>query len=151
MNNKTIIILAMCFSYYHIAGLATTNIIRLTKGNTLRILDSTCVCDNCGSKIVPLLQFPIFSYAFCLGRCRNCKTSIPKFGLLLEIIILSGLFIISLIFKFSTSSVLYCFMYYEFVRIVVLFYKGQRKNKFIREFLIAVVMSVIHFSLILFI
>lgn len=148
MTNQVIIILAMCFSYYHIAGLATTNILRLTKENTLNILSSTCVCDNCGSKISPILQFPIVSYIVCKGRCKNCKIKIPIFGLIIEITVLGGILAISFIFKFSMLSVLLNFIYYEIIRIVVIFYKGRRKNNFIREYLIATLMSMIHFSLV---
>ena len=64
MTARVIVAAAMLFVYYHIGGLATTNMLRLTSGNSLPINSSKCVCDNCGTKITPFFQsrsFPILS------------------------------------------------------------------------------------------
>lgn len=138
----------MCFSYYHISGLATTNILRLTKGNTLTILSSKCVCDNCGSSINPFLQFPIISYIICKGKCRKCGTKIPVDALLLELSVCFGTYLISFLSDFSLFSVFLCFLYYEITRIVFIAIKGKRKNNYTKQYLIAVLMSAIHFALV---
>ena len=150
MQDKAIIMAAMCIAYYHISGLATTNILRLTKGNTLNILSPQCVCDNCGSKINPFLQLPIISYIICRGKCRKCGTKIPVFPLLLELAICTGTYLISFICDFSLLSVLFCFLFYEILRIAVIAYLGKRQNNFAKQYIIAVLMCVIHFSLIAF-
>ncbi len=150
MTSQIIIIIAMCFSYYHISGLATTNILRLTNGNTLTILSSTCVCDNCKSKISPFFQFPIISYLLCKGKCRNCGTKIPIFALVLELIVCLGTYLISFLLDFSLLSVFFCFLYYEILRIIIISFKGKRKSSFAKQYLIALLMSVIHFALVAF-
>lgn len=150
MQDKAIIMAAMCFAYYHISGLATTNILRLTKGSTLNILSPQCICDNCGGKINPFLQLPIISYIICKGKCRKCGTKIPVFPLLLELAICAGTYLISFICDFSLLSVLLCFIFYEFLRILVVAYLGKRSSNFVKQYLIAVLMTLVHFSLISF-
>ena len=60
--NQIIIITAFFLAYFMVSGLATTNILRLTSGNTLPVLSSKCVCDSCGKKITPFFQLPIISF-----------------------------------------------------------------------------------------
>lgn len=151
MDNRIIVIIAMCVAYFHISGLATTNILRLTKGNTLAILSPKCACDNCGSNINPFLQLPIISYIICKGKCRSCGVKIPKFALGLEIIVLFTMCGISALFNFSMLSVAVCFFAYELIRIIVIAIKGKRKENFAKQYAIAVTMSFIHFVLIEFI
>lgn len=52
-----LIITALFFIYYNIGVLATTNIIRLSKGNSLSIHSSKCICDNCGSKYLHCFNY----------------------------------------------------------------------------------------------
>ena len=47
---KCILIVALFTIYFHIGGLATTNILRLTKGNKADVNYPHCTCDNCGIK-----------------------------------------------------------------------------------------------------
>ncbi len=138
MTHDIVIIIALFLIYYNIGGLATTNILRLTKGNSLSIHSSKCICDNCGSKIPPLLQLPIISFLVCKGKCRSCRCSIPIYPLLLEIIIFLGMSFISLVFSFSMSGILLSFLYYELIRIVLVLIRGKREVDFKKQYLIAV-------------
>ena len=56
-------------------------------------------CPNCGIKINPLNNIPIFSYIFLKGKCRNCKTKIHPHYLLVEI--LTPLLFIILFYRFG--------------------------------------------------
>ena len=94
MAEHLIIYLALFFIYFHIGGLATTNILRLTKGNSNFVLSSKCECDSCGFKIPAILQLPVVSYIICKGKCKNCGTLIPVFPLILELAVMIGMFLI---------------------------------------------------------
>lgn len=138
MTHHLIFIFAFFLIYYNIGGLATTNILRLTKGNHLTIHSSKCICDNCGSMIPPLLQLPIISFLVCKGKCRNCGSSIPLYPLLLEITIFIGMSVISLVFSFSLLGIVLSFLYYELIRIIVVIIRGKREIDFKKQYLIAV-------------
>lgn len=138
MTNQVIVIIALFYMYYHIGGLATTNILRLTHGSTLPVLSSKCICDSCGSKISVLNQFPIVSYIVCKGRCKSCGSKIPLFPLGLEISITVGMIGITSFFRMSYLGVITSFLYYEVIRIVVIILKGYRENQFIKQYIIAV-------------
>lgn len=146
MTENIIIYIALFLIYFHIGGLATTNIIRLTKGNTIHILSSKCECDNCGYKISPILQLPVISYILCKGKCKNCSSKIPVFPLVLEVSVMLGMFIISLFFKLSATGVFLSFLYYEIIRIITIFVLKKRENAFIKNYIIAV-LSMIPFLL----
>ena len=59
---RLILQLGLFTIYFHIGGLATTNILRLTKGNKADVNYRYCTCDNCGYFIPPMLQFPVISW-----------------------------------------------------------------------------------------
>ncbi len=138
MTQLTIIYISLFLIYFNIGGLATTNILRLTKGNVSSVIASKCVCDNCGSKISPLLQTPVISFIVCKGRCKSCKVKLPIYPLVLELVTMFGMFIISVIFKLSFLGVTVSFVYYEMIRITTIFFKGKRKHHFAKNYLIAV-------------
>lgn len=146
MPNHLIIALGVFIIYFHIGGLATTNILRLTSGNTLPVLSSTCACDSCGSKIPPLLQLPIISFIICKGKCKSCGVSIPVYPLLLEITIIVGMFLITFLFSFSFIGTILSFVFYEIVRVVVIVLRGRRCTDFAKQYIIAV-LSMIPFGL----
>ena len=136
--SKIIVTVALFYMYYHIGGLATTNILRLTAGNTLPVLSSKCVCDSCGAKIGVFNQFPIVSYFVCRGKCKNCGAKIPVFPLVLETVVMAGMATITSICRMSYGGVILSFLYYEVVRIVVITIKGRRDEQFKKQYLIAV-------------
>lgn len=142
----TLIITALFFIYYNIGGLATTNIIRLTKGNSLSIHSSKCICDNCDATISPLLQLPIISYLICRGKCKNCGAKIPTFPLILEIIIFLGMSIVSSLMKYTYIGISISFVFYEIIRIATILVIGKRETQFAKQYLIAVI-SMIPFYL----
>ena len=81
---------------------------------------------------------PIISYILCKGKCRNCNSKIPTDGLLLEIVILLGMFLLSAVMSFSILGVAISFIFYEVIRVVVIAIKGKRSIKFAKQYLIAV-------------
>ena len=149
--NQLIIITAFFLAYFMVSGLATTNILRLTSGNTLPVLSSKCVCDNCGKKITPFFQLPIISFILCRGKCRSCKAKIPVYPLILECVICFGMFITALIFKFSYVGVFVSFVFYEAVRIFMVIKKGKRDSDFPKQYAVAVFAMLPFLLLILFI
>ncbi len=140
MFNKYIIIISLCLIYYHISGLSTTNILRLTAGNTLPVYSKSCICDSCGKKIPFFLQLPIISYIICKGKCKYCGTRIPVFPLLLEIFVFIGMSLLSFCLCFSFTGVLFSYIFYEIIRICVVFLKGRRKEDFVKQYVIAVLL-----------
>lgn len=146
MLEQIIIYIALFIIYFHIGGLATTNIIRLTKGNSSSVLSSKCVCDNCGAKIPPLLQLPVISFIVCKGKCKNCGIQIPVFPLFTELSVMLGMFLISIALKLSFLGITASFIYYELLRIIVVIFCGKRETQFAKNYFIAV-MSMLPFYL----
>lgn len=129
-----ILIIGLFTIYFHIGGLATTNILRLTRGNKADVNCPHCVCDNCGYKIPPLLQFPIISYIITKGKCKNCGMKIPTYPLVLEIVVIVGMFLLTVLFGFRPVGVLISFMYYELIRIVVINKCGRREEDYTKQY-----------------
>lgn len=150
MYNKAVIVFAIYSMYFFIGGLSTTNILRLTAGNTLPVLDSKCVCDHCGSKISIFMQTPIISYIVCKGRCQKCGCLIPRYPLLLEIAVFSGMCIITTVLGFTYQSVLFSFLFYEAVRIFTVMVKKRRENDFARQYIISVAIMPVYIALLEF-
>lgn len=147
MKRTIIIIMSLIYIYYHIGGLATTNILRLTKGNDLPINASRCVCDSCGAKIPVFLQLPIISYIICHGKCMNCKVHIPICSLILEISIILGMIILTTIFDFAPIGVFFSFLFYEIIRLITIIIMGNRETGFAKQYVVAV-LSMLPFLLI---
>ncbi len=138
MLSHIIIIIAICLIYYHIGGLATTNILRLTSGNTRLINSSKCTCDSCGKKIPALLQLPIISFLVCKGRCRSCGAKIPIYPLIIELTVWFGMSLITALFKFDWVGVLFSYLFYETVRIITVVVRGKRETRFAYCYFVAV-------------
>lgn len=149
--NQIIFWISFFLIYYNISGLATTNILRLTKGNELPVLASECRCGNCGAKISPFLQLPIISYIICKGRCRSCKTKIPVDALIMEIVLVSVMMTVSILYSFSYMGVSLSFLFYEAVRVVVILKKGRRADSFYKQYLIAVLAMIPFYLITLFV
>ena len=150
MTPRHLIIACLYFYFYQISGLATTNILRLTACGTLPVLSSECRCDNCGAKITPLMQMPIFSYLATRGRCRSCGIQLPKDQLLLELVVFLGMSLICTLSGYSYAGTAWAFGYYELVRIAVIAIKGKRKAGFARQYAIALAAMVPYWLLTLF-
>jgi len=136
--DKIIVIIGIFYIYYHIGGLSTTNMIRLSRGNTHTVLASKCYCDHCGATITPFYQMAIISYILCRGKCRNCKSKIPVDALFLEITVMVGMSVISALLDFSSLGVTLSYFYYEIVRVGWILLKGRRENGFVKQYIIAV-------------
>ncbi|MBQ4260145.1 MAG: prepilin peptidase [Lachnospiraceae bacterium] len=148
---RGIFIIAFFFICFHLGGLATTNILRLTFGAKLPVLSSKCHCDHCGAAITPFYQLPVISYIVCKGKCRNCGIRIPKFGLMLEIIVMVGMFITLVCFDFSVLGVTLSFIYYEVIRFLVVMKHGKREMDFKKQYVIAVLAMVPFYAMTAFV
>jgi len=151
MIEHIIIYISLFLIYFHIGGLATTNIIRLTQGNSSPVLASKCVCDSCGSKIPALLQLPVVSFIICKGKCKNCGIKIPIYPLILELVTMIGMFLISVAFKLSILGVTASFLYYEVLRIILICLKGKRGSDFTKNYIVAVLSMIPFYLLTLFV
>ena len=149
--NIIIIYFAFFFICFNISGLGTTNILRLTSGNTMPVLASKCYCDNCGKAISSFYQLPIISYVLCKGKCKNCKIKLPVYALMLELILLTGMFFVLVIFDFSVIGVTCSFIYYEIVRVITVIIKQKRENGFLKQYFIAVLAMVPFYLMTLFV
>lgn len=138
MTDHIVVIISLFFVYFHISGLATTNILRLTAGCTTPILDSKCYCDSCHATIPAHLQLPIVSYIFCKGKCKSCGVQIPIFPLLLELTVLIGMFSITVFLGCTFFAVSSSFLFYELVRVAIIIIKGKRSSRFGKQYIIAV-------------
>lgn len=142
MGKSDIIRIAICLTYYHICGLATTNIERLCKGSNLSVTYSKCFCPVCNKRINWFLQLPIISYIICRGRCRNCASKIPTKSLMLEIIVFTVMTVISAAFDFSPKGVLLSFGCYELIKLIYIKLNGKRDKSFIKEYFISMLFIV---------
>lgn len=151
MTSKFIVEFSMFLIYYHIGGLSTTNILRLTSGISLPVYSSKCICDSCGEKIPAILQLPVISYLICRGKCRVCSGRIPVFPLFLELTVIIVMFSITLLMDFSFLGVLMSFLSYEIIRIIVVHIKKKRESDFKRQYLISVILMIPFFLCSLFV
>jgi len=148
---KIVFFIAFFLICFHISGLATTNILRLTRGNTRTVLDSKCSCDKCGYSIPPILQLPIVSYVVCKGKCRKCSTPIPAFPLVLELVVLCGMLLLQSIFALSLLGVTLSFAYYELVRVAVILKEGKREAAFVNQYIVAVLAMIPFYAMTIFV
>lgn len=147
---RTIIIVAFFLLYFNINGLATTNIVRFTSGNALPVLASKCVCGNCGAPIKPFYQLQIISFISCRRKCKSCKVSIPLDALILEIVVLFGMFLVSAFLKLLLIGVSLSFLFYEAIRVIMIAIKGKRSRNFAKQYFIAVLAMIPYFLITLF-
>lgn len=138
IDDHVILIISLIIMYYHIGGLSTTNILRLTKGNSLTINSTKCICDTCGKNIPPYLQLPIISFIVCGGKSKCCGTKIPIYPLLMEIAVTVGMSFISIMFQLAPIGIVASFAFYEIVRIITVLIKGKRESRFIQQYIIAI-------------
>lgn len=150
MKLGTAVNIAICLCFYHLGGMATTNILRLLKGSETSVKYSKCNCPVCGKRIRLIDQLPIVSYVFCGGKCRKCKSKIPLSTPVLEVLIFVGMSLVAALFEFSVTGVLMSFVFYEVVRACFVLGYGKRENNFRKEYIIAMLMNITPFLLIEF-
>ncbi len=147
---KGVIIVGILISYLVIGGFATTNIIRLFKGEKTKMAHGKCYCGNCGKVIPVYRQIPVFSYLLSGGKCKDCGAKIPSISFYIEASVFFVTSIISLIFKFSPMGVLISFVAYEVMKIGIVSYKGKREEGFVKEYIVSLLYSIFCFLLVAF-
>jgi len=80
-----------------------------------------------------------------------CKSKIPIDGLILEIVVLIGMFLLSFFWNFSFLGVTISFVYYEIVRVFVVVNKGKRASLFAKQYLIAMMAMIPFYLMTLFV
>ncbi len=80
---------------------------RIPRGES--ILGGRSYCEKCKKQIKPYDMIPVLSYLLLSGKCRNCKSKIPKRILIVEF--LSGLFFVLLFASGAvTTPLLFVFL-----------------------------------------
>ena len=74
----------------------------------ISIVSPCSKCDNCGHELKWYENIPIFSYIFQGGKCSNCKTKIPCFLFVLEIIGGLSLLLVYLKYGLTIECLLIC-------------------------------------------
>lgn len=72
---RIIIIIAFFLIYFHISGLATTNILRLTRGNVSTVLASNVYVIVAARKYPPFISFRLFHIFYAAVNAGNAKQS----------------------------------------------------------------------------
>ena len=123
------------FAYYILGAYATTDILRLLKGNTTSVNAKDCYCPICGYKIPLSDQIPVFSYLKSKGKCQNCHSQIPFSDLFLEIFIFLGCSILTVSRGYSLIVFGLSIAFYEGTKLLYLIRKGVREDHFLSNLL----------------
>lgn len=127
---QMMVYVAIILAFYVIGAYATTDILRLLKGNTLSVFSKDCFCPKCNQKISLKDQIPIFSYLMCKGKCRTCGNKIPKSDLVMEVFLFVTLTVVTVLFHFRYIAFVICVAVYEGLKVVCFLIFGVRKNEF---------------------
>lgn len=131
---------------YLVAGLSTTDIIRLTAGQRRSVLTHDCYCENCGCNIPISNQLPIISHLANKGRCKNCNAKIPILQFVQECFLFLGMLLIGVLLRFQSEAFLFSVLYYEMFKIGVLIYKGIRNDQFVKQLMQSLLINAMLFS-----
>ena len=148
--SNLIINIFICFDYYILGAYATTDILRLTKGNSISINEKGCYCPICHTKLKLFRQIPIFSFLVSKGTCINCKEKIPRIELFLEIFIFIIMSLITVLSHFSWYGYAICFLVYQLIKIAIICIKGIRTDRFALYLLMSFLHNIIIWLLIAF-
>ncbi len=147
MSEQFIIRIAICICFYFIGAYATTDILRLLKGNGQNVNKGGCVCSNCGYRIRLWDQIPIFSYLAHLGKCKNCKNPIPPENFYLEVAMFGYMTFISFLNNFGFWAYISCIVFYEGVKLCMILYKGGKEEDFKKNLESSIRMNILIFAL----
>lgn len=145
---EVVTIIGIIFALYILSAYATTDIIRLLRGNTVPIYAPNCYCPECNNKIRLIDQIPIFAYIINRGKCHYCKCKIPFNDILLEVLLLF-IFTISNIFTgFTVWSYILTIAEYEIAKLIFIIIKGKRKDAFFKNLTISLITNLFVFLII---
>lgn len=137
-------------SYYALGGMATTNMMRLLRGETTKQTYPHCHCAKCGHIIPVYNQFPLFSWLLSRGKCKYCGATIPILTTFIEVGVGVLMSVISALFNFSPLGVALSFVSYEVMRWILIVKYGPRKKDFVKEYYVALAFVLIAFVLVEF-
>lgn len=135
-----------CAFSYLIAGLSTTDVLRLTKDQRRSVLTHDSYCDNCGYNIPLSNQLPIVSHLINKGRCKNCNAPIPIIQFTMECVLFASLLLIGILTGFQESAFVIGLLFYELLKIVVILYRGRRKQGFLVQLSHSLLMNLVMFG-----
>lgn len=135
-------------SFYVLGAYATTDILRLLKGNETEISQPDCFCESCGCKIPLWEQVPIFSYLLCQGKCRRCGAAIVPGNFILEILFTLTFSMVSCLTHFSLLSFFFCILFYEGTKAFCIVRWGKRGKVLLKGILHSIPRNILNFALI---
>ncbi len=139
--------LTICTAFYVIGAYATTDILRLLKGNSTRISASGCFCERCGRRLTLREQLPILAYLWNRGKCRGCGSPIPIENFLLEVFFTASFISAALWTGFSPAAWLFCVLFYEAVKLFCVVRWGKRGPLLISELCRSLLNNLVNFAL----
>ena len=140
--------ITICMSFFVVGAYATTDILRLLKGNPVSVGKSDCFCENCGCKLTLRQQIPIFSYLLSGGKCKECGHPISPGNFILELLFTSVFTAAAIISRFRPAVWPLCIIFYEAVKVCCIIIYGKRGRELAKGLIYSLLGNIVNFSLV---
>ncbi len=145
MFMTSIIYISIIIASYIVSAYATTDISRLVSDSYQKYFTFDCYCPACNHKLSAADQLPIFSFYINGGKCKYCKSPIPKIDHILEVGIFLFFTFVNTIFKYSFTALLINVVAYEILKVTIILIKRPRKSHFICSVVVSLISNIIIF------
>ncbi|MBE5909911.1 prepilin peptidase [Pseudobutyrivibrio sp.] len=146
MFMTSIIYISIIIASYIVSAYATTDISRLVSDSYQKYFTFDCYCPACNHKLSAADQLPIFSFYINGGKCKYCKSPIPKIDHILEVGIFLFFTFVNTIFKYSFTALLINVVAYEILKVTIILIKRPRKIRFVRSAIVSLFSNVFIFG-----
>ncbi len=146
MFMTSIIYISIIIASYIVSAYATTDISRLVSDSYQKYFTFDCYCPSCNHKLSAADQLPIFSFYINGGRCKYCKSPIPRMDHNLEVGIFLFFTFVNTIFKYSFTALLINVVAYEILKVTIILIKRPRKIRFVRSAIISLFSNIFIFG-----
>ncbi len=143
-----IALIAPYLAFYILGAYATTDILRLSTQQEKNVSDSKCYCPSCGHELTLLDQIPIFAFIFLGGKCRYCKTPIPKGNFTLELAVFLFMSVASTVLDFSVVAFIIDILFYEVLKHIAIIRTLNRKTTLVKELIASYLMNILLFAIV---
>ncbi len=140
--------IAPYIAFYFLGAYATTDILRLSQQQEKNVSDSKCYCPSCGHELTLLDQVPIFAFIFLGGKCRYCKTPIPKGNFILELVVFIIMSVVSTVLNFSAIALIIDIIFYEILKHAAVIRTTYKKPTLVKELLISYLVNLLLFAIV---
>lgn len=140
--------ITICIAFFVVGAYATTDILRLLKGNPVSVGNTDCFCENCGCKLTLRQQIPIFSYLLSHGKCKECGHPISPGNFILELLFTSVFIAAAVIARFRPAVWLFCIIFYEAVKLICVIKFGKRGRELAKGLIYSLLGNIVNFSLV---